>query len=60
MTGHAIAKSFCFFAAGMIVMAIGTEDIAGVRGLIRSLPVAALALVAGGFAIAGAPPFASL
>jgi hydrogenase-4 component F len=58
MTGHAIAKSFCFFTAGMIAMAIGTQDIAGVRGLIRSSPVAALALVAGGFAIAGAPPFA--
>jgi hydrogenase-4 component F len=58
MTGHAIAKSFCFFAAGMTAMAIGTQDIASVRGLIRSSPLAALALVAGGFAIAGAPPFA--
>jgi hydrogenase-4 component F len=58
MTGHAIAKSFCFFAAGMTVMAIGTQDIASVRGLIRSSPLAALALVTGGFAIAGAPPFA--
>jgi hydrogenase-4 component F len=58
MTGHTIAKSFCFFAAGMTVMAIGKQDIAGVRGLIRSSPLAALALVAGGFAIAGAPPFA--
>jgi hydrogenase-4 component F len=58
MTGHAVAKSFCFFAAGMTVMAIGTQDIASVRGLIRSSPLAALALVAGAFAIAGAPPFA--
>ena len=58
MTGHAIAKSFCFFAAGMTVMAVGTQEIASVRGLIRSSPLAALALVAGGFAIAGAPPFA--
>jgi hydrogenase-4 component F len=58
MTGHAIAKSFCFFAAGMIVMTIGTQQIASVRGLIRSSPLAAIALVAGGFAIAGAPPFA--
>jgi hydrogenase-4 component F len=58
MTGHALAKSFCFFAAGMIVMAVGTQEIASVRGLIRSSPVAALALLAGGFAIAGAPPFA--
>jgi hydrogenase-4 component F len=58
MTGHAIVKSFCFFAAGITVMAIGTQDIASVRGLIRSSPIAAIALVAGGFAIAGAPPFA--
>lgn len=58
MTGHAMAKSFCFFAAGIIVMTIGTQDIANVRGLIRSSPVASLALVAGALAIAGAPPFA--
>ena len=58
MTGHALAKSFCFFAAGMTVMAVGTQEIASVRGLIRSSPLAALALMAGGFAIAGAPPFA--
>ena len=58
MTGHALAKSFCFFAAGMTVMAVGTQDIASVRGLIRSSPLAAIALMAGGFAIAGAPPFA--
>jgi hydrogenase-4 component F len=58
MTGHAIAKSFCFFAAGITVMAVGTQDIASVRGLIRTSPIAAIALVAGGFAIAGAPPFA--
>ncbi len=58
VTGHALAKSFCFFAAGVTVMAAGTQEIAGVRGLIRSSPTAAVALVAGGFAIAGAPPFA--
>ena len=58
MTGHAIAKSFCFFAAGLTVIALGTQEIAHVRGLIRSSPLAAIALIAGGFAIAGAPPFA--
>jgi hydrogenase-4 component F len=58
MAGHAIAKSFCFFAAGLTVMAIGTQDIASVRGLIRSSPAVAIAMVAGGFAIVGAPPFA--
>jgi hydrogenase-4 component F len=58
MTGHAIAKSFCFFAAGVVAMTSGTQEIAAVRGLVRSSPLAAAALVAGAIAIAGAPPFA--
>jgi hydrogenase-4 component F len=58
ITGHAIAKSFCFFAAGVIVLGFGTQEIASVRGLVRSSPLAAIALLVGGFAIAGAPPFA--
>ncbi len=57
MTGHAIAKSFCFFAAGATVLSVRTQEIASVRGLVRSSPVAAIALLAGAFAIAGAPPF---
>ena len=58
LTAHAIAKSFCFFAAGAVVLATGTQEISAIRGLSRSSPVAALVLVSGGFAIAGAPPFA--
>jgi hydrogenase-4 component F len=58
IAGHAIAKSFCFFAAGVVVMITGTQEIAAVRGLVRSSPLAAAALVAGAMAIAGAPPFA--
>jgi len=58
ITGHAIAKSFCFFAAGTAVLAAGTQDISSVRGLIRTSPLTGAALLAGGFAIAGAPPFA--
>ena len=58
MTGHAIAKSFCFFAAGVAVIATGTQEISAVRGLVRSSTLATTALVAGGIAIAGAPPFA--
>jgi hydrogenase-4 component F len=58
MTAHTIAKSFCFFAAGMVAMAGGTQEIAAVRGLARSAPIAATALILGAFAIAGAPPFA--
>jgi hydrogenase-4 component F len=58
MTGHTLAKSFCFFAAGLVVMAVGTQEIASIRGLVRTSPLSAAALVVGGFAIAGAPPFA--
>jgi hydrogenase-4 component F len=58
MTGHTLAKSFCFFAAGLVVMVVKTQDIASVRGLARTSPLSAIALVVGGFAIAGAPPFA--
>ena len=59
MTGHAIAKSFCFFAAGIDrVLVIGTQEIADVRGLVRLVAGAASPSSPGGFAIAGAPPFA--
>jgi hydrogenase-4 component F len=58
MTGHAIAKSFCFFAAGTIAMRFRTQQIGAVHGLLRAAPTSALALTAGAFAIAGAPPFA--
>jgi hydrogenase-4 component F len=57
MMSHALSKSFCFFAAGSIFLAVGTRDINSVRGLIRTSPVAAVALMMGGLAIAGAPPF---
>jgi hydrogenase-4 component F len=58
IAAHSIAKSFCFFAAGLAAMAMGTQEIAAVRGLARSAPLPAAALVAGALAIAGAPPFA--
>jgi hydrogenase-4 component F len=58
ITGHAIAKSFCFFSAGAVAMTFGTQEIASVRGLVRFAPLSAFALVAGAFAIVGAPPFA--
>jgi hydrogenase-4 component F len=58
MVGHSLAKSFCFFAAGMIAMSVGTQEMAGIRGLGRLAPLSAVTLLVGGFAIAGAPPFA--
>ncbi len=58
ITGHAIAKSFCFLAAGALTTIFGTQEIAAVRGIAKFAPFSALAFVAGAFAIAGAPPFA--
>jgi hydrogenase-4 component F len=58
LTSHALAKSFCFYAAGAVLLAAGTREIASVRGLIRSAPATGAALLLGGLTIAGAPPFA--
>jgi hydrogenase-4 component F len=58
IVSHAITKSFCFFAAGVALLAVETREIAAVRGLIRKSPVAGAALIFGGLGIAGAPPMA--
>jgi hydrogenase-4 component F len=58
IVGHAVTKSFCFFAAGAVLFGAGTREIAAVRGLVRRAPAVGAALVFGGLAIAGAPPLA--
>jgi hydrogenase-4 component F len=58
LTAHSLSKSFCFFAAGSAVVATGTQEVGAVRGLIKTSPAAGAALLLGGLAIAGAPPFA--
>lgn len=58
IVSHAVAKSFCFFAAGAVLLSVETREIASVRGLIRRSPFAGAALVLGGLAITGAPPLA--
>lgn len=58
LLAHTISKSFCFYAAGATLLATGTREIAGVRGLLGRSPVAAAAMLLGGLAIGGAPPFA--
>jgi len=58
IVSHSLAKSFCFFAAGAVLLAAGTREIAAVRGLIRKSPAVGAALVFGGLAITGAPPLA--
>ncbi len=58
IVAHSLTKSFCFLAAGAAVLAVETREIAAVRGLIRTSPIAGAALLFGGLAIAGAPPMA--
>jgi hydrogenase-4 component F len=55
---HALSKSFCFFASGAALLSTHTREIGAVRGLIRTSPIAGSALLLGGLAISGAPPFA--
>jgi hydrogenase-4 component F len=54
---HGITKSFSFLAAGAVLLLYGTREIADVRGLLTRSPLAAVALLVAGLAIAGAPPF---
>lgn len=54
---HALTKSFCFVVAGLVLLAVGTQKIKDVRGLIRVSPPAGAALLIAGLAIGGAPPF---
>jgi hydrogenase-4 component F len=58
IVSHSVTKAFCFFAAGATLLVVGTREIASVRGLIRTSPVAGTALLVGALAIGGAPPFA--
>ncbi len=55
--GHAVTKSFWFFAAGSVLLVTNTREIASVHGLIKRSPGAGIAMLTGGLAIAGAPPF---
>lgn len=57
IVGHAVTKSFCFLAAGGVLFLIGSRNITSVRALVRRAPLAGAALLLGGLAIAGAPPF---
>ena len=57
MLNHSITKSLCFYAAGMVLLALETRQISEVRGLFRISPFAGSALLLCSLAIAGAPPF---
>jgi hydrogenase-4 component F len=58
LIAHTATKSFCFYAAGLTLLATNTRRIADVRGLLGSSRAAAAAFLIGTLAIGGAPPFA--
>jgi hydrogenase-4 component F len=57
IVAHAATKSFCFFAAGAVLLLTGKREIASIRGLMQRSRLAGSALLVGALAIAGAPPF---
>ena len=54
---HSIAKTLLFFTAGNVRENYGTLRMERIRGMARSLPWAGSALILGGLAITGMPPF---
>jgi hydrogenase-4 component F len=57
MLGHSLIKPFCFYVAGLVTVALGTQELGSTRGLLRRSPAVGISLILGGLAIAGAPPF---
>ena len=55
---HALTKSFCFYAAGSVLLVTGTREISSIKGLLRQSPYAGTSLLLGGLALSGFPPFA--
>jgi hydrogenase-4 component F len=53
---HAITKSLLFYAAGNISLKYKTREMAGIKGLLKSLPFTGAAFLAGVLAVTGLPP----
>jgi hydrogenase-4 component F len=54
---HSVAKSLLFFSAGNIRQNWGTLLMGGINGMSRTMPYTSAALLVGGLAIVGLPPF---
>ena len=57
MINHALTKSSLFFIVGNICQKYRTKRIIRIRGLLKAMPITGPALMIGGLAIAGSPPF---
>jgi hydrogenase-4 component F len=54
---HSVAKSLLFFGAGNVRHNLGTLRIDEIQGISRTMPQTTAALLVGGLAIVGLPPF---
>src|SRR5271157_82500 len=57
MLNHALTKTLMFFGAGNVLLKFKTKSIEEVRGVATLMPLTALLLLVGAFAITGSPPF---
>lgn len=57
LTGHALAKSTAFLLSGRVLARYGTQEIAGVPGLLSALPGTGALFAMGVLALIGLPPF---
>jgi hydrogenase-4 component F len=54
---HAITKTLMFCTAGEIIARYKSRSILRIAGVVTAFPLTGIALLAGGFALAGSPPF---
>lgn len=54
---HGLSKAGLFLCAGIVIHAVHTKDIREMGGLIKTMPVTAVAFLACAFSVIGIPPF---
>lgn len=57
LMNHALAKSTAFYGAGLVFLRHHHKSLDRVTGLLGQMPVAGTAIIVGGIALAGLPPF---
>lgn len=57
MINHAMVKTLMFFTSGNISLKYHTKDMPHIHGAINVMPFSGTALLIGGLALAGSPPF---
>ncbi len=56
---HSMAKVALFLLSGNIIQFTGTKELSKIRGMLKSSPASALALILAAAAVTGMPPFGS-